>query len=377
MQRPVVRRVQVRELAGGRDDERLDRSASGAGEHEPTSAGHGDRGLPHGDAWQRRDPRERLLLQLGRRIVGALLLRDPGCDRWSCACAGGQRPAEQGGPGGRAGHGFGAAVKERQSLGDPAADVGQGLAGDAVPAGVADGDGRGAGFAEQVLPGPVEELAGDHGVLLALRDGDRDPGEAGGRGGDAGVERQRAVQDRGAGVPGRVVEQQSAGERGAAAEPDQDDRPPGRRRLVEPAAEPVHRVAQRLRDGPADAAVGEPGVPAALGDRRSDRRVCRPGGEVLGEADDVALVAAPSVEQDDQRRRRVRRAGCGDDRVGEAGHAPVVSGTIWPAVRTPDHRSSSRCRSSASTGAVFSYSPHACRGSIHMTSNSLPSGSAP
>ena len=47
------------------------------------------------------------------------------------------------------------------------------------------------------------------------------------------------------------------------------------------------------------------------------------------------------------------------------------------AVPTPDQRASSAARSSRSTTALSSYSPQAARGSIHISSNSLPSGSAP
>jgi hypothetical protein len=57
--------------------------------------------------------------------------------------------------------------------------------------------------------------------------------------------------------------------------------------------------------------------------------------------------------------------------------ASTEPGTSRPAVPTPDHRRTSAPRSSRSTGAAFSYSPHSSRGSIHMTSNSLPSGSTP
>ncbi len=74
--------------------------------------------------------------------------------------------------------------------------------GDAVPAGVAAGGRDGARLLLQVGPGAVEQLARDDGVLLALRDEDRDAGQPARRRGHAGVEGQRAVEDRGAGVPG-------------------------------------------------------------------------------------------------------------------------------------------------------------------------------
>ena len=370
-------RVDVRELPGGGDDERVVRPYPGTGEHEPACAQDGDRGLPGGDAGKCGDLVEDLLLQVDGRVHAALLLRDLGADLRRVAGAGGEDPVGEPGPRCRPGGGGAAAGEERQALGEPAADRGEGVRGDAVTAGVPDRNRGGAGLPGQVLPGPVEELARDDGVLLALHDDDRDAGKARGGGGDAGVERQRSVEDRRTGVPGGVVEQEPVGERRAAAEPNQDNRPAGRCDSVKPAAEPVHRLAQRRRDRAPDAAIGEPRVPAALGDRRPDRRVRGPGGQVLGEAGDVAFVRAAPVQQDDQGRRRVRGPGSGDDGVGKARHALVGSATIWPAVRTPDHRSISAWRSSRSMGAAFSYSPQASRGSIHMISNSLLSGSAP
>src|SRR6476619_666595 len=55
-----------------------------------------------------------------------------------------------------------------KSFGDPAAELGDGLAGDAVAARVTAGVRRGAGLAEQVVPGPVQQLAGDDSVVVAL-----------------------------------------------------------------------------------------------------------------------------------------------------------------------------------------------------------------
>ena len=63
--------------------------------------------------------------------------------------------------------------------------------------------------------------------------------------------------------------------------------------------------------------------------------------------------------------------------AGRPGGQAASTGTSSAAVRTPAHRRTSAGRSSRSMGAAFSYSPHCARGSIHITSNSLPSGSLP
>ena len=105
----------------------------------------------------------------------------------------------------------------------------------------------------------------------------------------------------------RVGEQQPAGERRAAAEADEQHRVPAALG-VEPGPEPGHRLGERLRDRSADAAVGEPGVAAALGDRRPHRGVGQVLRQVVGERRDLLLVRPAAVQQDDERRVRVGRA---------------------------------------------------------------------
>jgi hypothetical protein len=72
---------------------------------------------------------------------------------------------------------------------------------------------------------------------------------------------------------------------------------------------------------------------ATLADRRAYRRVGEVGGEVVGEADDVGLVRASTVEQHDER-TVVSRVVPGDNGWFEAGHERVDSGSmaIVPAV---------------------------------------------
>ena len=55
----------------------------------------------------------------------------------------------------------------------------------------------------------------------------------------------------------------------------------------------------------------------------------------------------------------------------------AAAARIHQPVRTPLQRRTSPSRSRWSMGAAFSYGPHSSRGSIHMSSNSLPSGSVP
>ena len=70
--------------------------------------------------------------------------------------------------------------------------------------------------------------------------------------------------------------------------------------------------------------------------------------------------------------------GRGADEGGILGLADLLpAGPQYAAVRTPPQVRTSPPRSSRSTGAAFAYSPQSSRGSIHMTSNSLPSGSTP
>ncbi len=225
-----------------------------------------------------------------------------------------------------------------------------------VPAGIAMRRGRCAGLAEQIVPGTGEQLCGDDLVGVALGDEDRQMREPTGLDRNTRVERQRAVEDRGAGVPSRVGQDETAGKRSAAAETDQDHRPPDRRHLVEPVAEPAHGRCQGLRDRSADASVGEPREPAAVADRRPDCGVCSIGGQVRCEREDLALVRAAAVQQDDQRRGGVRGAVGRHNRRVERGH-DGSTGTSSAAVRTPPQRATSPVRSSRSTGAAFSYSP--------------------
>ena len=63
--------------------------------------------------------------------------------------------------------------------------------------------------------------------------------------------------------------------------------------------------------------------------------------------------------------------------AGGQGRAASASVAMLPAVRTPLQRRTSPARSRWSIGAECSYGPHSLRGSIHISSNSLPSGSAP
>ena len=168
----------------------------------------------------------------------------------------------------------------------------------------------------------------------------------------------------GAGVPGRVVEDQAAGEGGAAAEPDEHDRPARRASASSQPPEPLHGLRERLGDGTADAAVGEPGVAAALGDRRSHRRVGQPARQVPGEVDDVLLVGAAAVQQHDQRGVRVGRAAV--RQTGSANVVTRVSSTIRPAVRRPPQRRTSPARSSRSVGgAVRHLAPGVARQHPH------------
>jgi hypothetical protein len=115
-----------------------------------------------------------------------------------------------------------------QQIVQPVSGPGRGFAADPVADRIPPSGGRGAGFACQVVPGAVQQLARDHRVVVTLCNEDRDPGRSSGGGRDPGVEGQCAREDRRAGEAGRLVEEQPAGERGATAESDEDDRAPGR-----------------------------------------------------------------------------------------------------------------------------------------------------
>ncbi|NDF23743.1 MAG: undecaprenyl-diphosphate phosphatase [Actinobacteria bacterium] len=86
------------------------------------------------------------------------------------------------------------------------------------------------------------------------------------------------------------------------------------------------------------------------------------------------------------RHRRARQAArhrVATRRVARAGRAPrpnshagrVTRRPPHTRVETPDHFCCSALRSSGATTESVAYEPHACSGTIHMTSNSMPSGS--
>ena len=118
-------------------------------------------------------------------------------------------------------------VDEADPVGDPVAEVVGGLGGDLVAAGLSPRHGGCAGLGQQVAPGAVEKLSRDDVVAVSLGHEDGEVGEPARVGGEAGIEGQGAVEDRGPGVAGRVVQHQAAGEGGAAAEPGKDEGRPG------------------------------------------------------------------------------------------------------------------------------------------------------
>ena len=230
---------------------------------------------------------------------------------------------------------------------------------------------------DEVGPGAVQQLARDHGVGVALGDEHVRPDEVTRRRRQAGIERQRAVEDRRSRPAIRVVEQEAAREGRSTAEADEQHGALRGRGLDQPPAEPVHRRAQRLRHRASDAAVGEPREAAALRDRRAHRGVRRTRGQVGGQGEDLALVRPAAVQQDHERRGRgVGPRRRNDDRA-ERAHEVGSIGRSSSAVRTPVHVWSSPRRSRGSIGAELSNSPQPARGSIHCTSNSCPSGSCP
>jgi hypothetical protein len=111
-----------------------------------------------------------------------------------------------------------------------------------VAAGVAHGGGYCSGVGGEVGPGAVEQLTWDHGVAIAVDEERACVLEPVWNGGDAGVEGECAVEDGCACVAGWVVEQQSAGECGAATETDEHHRSAAGRSVVEPCMEPVRRL---------------------------------------------------------------------------------------------------------------------------------------
>ena len=378
VQGAVVRRVQVRELRELGDQESV--LVSGAlPQDETAGAGHRDVGGAHVHTGQLPDVLEQPLLEVSGRVLGPLLLRDRPAHLGPCATSRGELAGRKRGPRGlgrRSRRGCGVAADEAHAVCDPVAQLADRVRRQLVTAGLALRDRRGTGLGQHVVPGPVEELARDDVVAVALGNEQRQVGQPAGVGQETCVERQGAVEDRGAGVARGVVQHQAAGEGGPSTEADQQHWAAHWGDVVQPAAEPVHGVPERLGDRAADAAVGEPCEPAALDDRRPHRCVRRTGRQVRGEADDVALVRAATVQEHHERCNRVLGAVRRDDRrrEGRAGHH-VSTGTSSAAVRTPLHRRTSPGRSRRSTGAALAKSPQLALGSIHITSNSLPSGS--
>ena len=117
----------------------------------------------------------------------------------------------------------------------------------------------------------------------------------------------------------RVGQHEPAGERRSPTEPDEHDRPTGGRDGIQPGPEPPHRGVERLGHRATDAAVGEPRVATALGDRRPDRRVRHSRRQVRCERQDLLLVRAAAVEQHDEGRGGVVGAVRRDDRITEGG----------------------------------------------------------
>ena len=119
---------------------------------------------------------------------------------------------------------------------EPAGEPVQGGGGDSVAARVTAGDGRSTGLPQQVVPRAVEQAARDHLVGLAVCHEHGQVGQPARVHGQAGIERQGAVEDRRSDVPGRVGQDESAGKGCPSAEPDEEHRPPRGRHLVQPIA---------------------------------------------------------------------------------------------------------------------------------------------
>lgn len=150
--------------------------------------------------------------------------------------------------------------------------------GDGVSARAAHRSDDGSGLPGDVRPGPVEELARNDRVVIALGDEDGGTRESTGRGRNPGVEGERPVEDRRSLEPVGFVEQQSSGEGRPPAEADQDDVAPRTRDRTESGAKPGHCLVERRGDGAPDSTIGEPGIPAAFGDGRAKRRERGPHG---------------------------------------------------------------------------------------------------
>jgi hypothetical protein len=164
---------------------------SSFGQGEAAGARHGDAGGPDAHTGELTDCLEKLLLQVGRGVVGLLLLRDGPADRRPGASPVRQFAVGKGRPGYRpSGAGGGRAVlgDERQSVSDPVAEVVHGRGRELVAAGPALRDGRSPGLGEEVVPRPVEELSGNHVVTLALGHEHGQVGQLSGVCGQVGVE---------------------------------------------------------------------------------------------------------------------------------------------------------------------------------------------
>ena len=141
---------------------------------------------------------------------------------------------------------------------------------------------------------------------------------------------------------------------------------PAGRDVVEPAAEPVHGAprASRRRGRPMPRLANQANPPPSR-DRRPHRGVRRSGGQVRRQAEDLALVGAAAVQQDDQGRGGVGGAVRRDDRRREGRGHDASTGTSSAAVRTPAHgrprragRAARRVRRSRSRPTGLGQHPH-------------------
>jgi misacylated tRNA(Ala) deacylase len=114
------------------------------------------------------------------------------------------------------------------------------------------------------------------------------------------------------------------------------------------------------------------------------RTCCRPTSRWCASSTSSASTPRPTAERTSRRpaRSAASRSSRSRARARGSGGCGCASPTgdrdqASRAVATPLQRRSSAARSSGSTGAACSCAPHSSRGSIHITSNSLPSGSAP
>jgi hypothetical protein len=143
-----------------------------------------------------------LLLELDRCVLCLLLLGDRPAHVGCRALSFGKLAARDGGPA-DVRHGSGrdraTVVDGAEPEGDPVAEVMSRLGGQLMPPWLPLGHGGSTGLGQQVAPGAVEELVGDDVVAVSLGHEDGEVGEPTCLGGEAGVEGQRAVEDRGPG----------------------------------------------------------------------------------------------------------------------------------------------------------------------------------